>query len=257
MSPPPVTPPASNSGGLQGGGYVPPTFEGQRPVPPSRSGGAITVSPDRRPNPDRPSERPGERRGVGPGLERNGEAYRQAPSPQPSEGGRIGNAPGAGDGQPGRPQRQGIGPAGAAAIGAAAGLVGGFIASGGARELGEVRGERRESVEGGTRYIREPGRTIEQRDDRIFIRHDENERFRDLGYDVRSERRGDTNVTIYDRPNGEKIVTVTDDSGHLIRRVRRSGDGREVVIIDNGRPDPRTRFRGCLRPAAASDPYSA
>ena len=139
----------------------------------------------------------------------------------------------------GRPQRQGIGPGGAAAIGAAAGLVGGFLIGGGARRLNEVRDERQEVIQDGTRYIREPGRVIEQRNGETFIRHDENERFRDLGYDVRNERRGEENLSFYDRPDGERIVTITDDDGRLVRRYRRYRDGREVIILDNG---PRRRF---------------
>jgi outer membrane protein OmpA-like peptidoglycan-associated protein len=74
---------------------------------------------------------------------------------------------------------------------------------------------------------------IVRQNDRVFIRHDENERFRDLGGNVRSERRGNDEVTTYER-DGAQIITITDESGSLIRRIRRGRDGREVVIIDNG-----------------------
>jgi outer membrane protein OmpA-like peptidoglycan-associated protein len=41
-------------------------------------------------------------------------------------------------------------------------------------------------------------------------------------------------VTVVIRPNGDKIITVVDDGGFLIRRSRVVPDGREIVIIDNG-----------------------
>lgn len=89
--------------------------------------------------------------------------------------------------------------------------------------------------------IREPGRTIIRENDRVYIRHDETERFRDLKGDVRTERRGDELVTIYERPDREQIVTVTDENGRLLRRIRRTPQGREVVIIDNTERGPRSR----------------
>ncbi len=134
--------------------------------------------------------------------------------------------------QGGQP-RSGINPATGAAIGAAA-VVGGFLAVQGIRGLGQVREQRQEYREGNTVYFNEPGRQIEQRDNQYYIRHDENERFRELGLQSRHEQRGNELVSIYDRPDGEQIVTVTDPNGRLIRRIRRFRDGREVIIIDNG-----------------------
>ena len=147
---------------------------------------------------------------------------------------------------PGQPPQQrnsgGIGPRGAAAIGAAAGLVGGFMAAQGLRSLGEVRQQRQDTVQGGVTVIQEPGRIIERdQDNRVFIRHDENERFRNLGYDVRTEQRGDDLVSVYDSPDGARIITTTDGNGRLIRRVRRYPDGREFVLIDNGFRGPPRR----------------
>ncbi|GGH23085.1 hypothetical protein GCM10007036_28590 [Alsobacter metallidurans] len=133
-------------------------------------------------------------------------------------------------------------PAAAAAVGAAAGFAGGYMASEGARSFEDVRQRRRETVQDGVTVIQEPGRQIiRDEDNRVFLRHDETERFRELGgRDVRTERRGGEQVTIYER-DGEQIVTVTDDSGRLIRRSRRDRGGREVVIIDNGwRAAPRS-----------------
>ena len=146
--------------------------------------------------------------------------------------------------QPAASQRSGshIGPATAAAIGATAGLVGGFMLGHETRSIGDVRTNRREFNQDGVTVIQEPGRTIVREDDRVFIRHDENDRFRDLGGDMRSERRGNEIVTIYRRPDGDEIVTVTDENGYLLRRIRRDRDGREVVIIDNSFRGPPRSF---------------
>ncbi|WP_287069324.1 OmpA family protein, partial [Methylobacterium sp.] len=108
------------------------------------------------------------------------------------------------------------------------------------RSYDQVRRDRREFNEDGRTYIREPGRIIVRDRDGYFIRHDENERFRDLDRRAfRSERRGGEVYTYLDRPGGEQIVTVVDDDGRLVRRSRRFRDGREVVIIDNGYGGPR------------------
>ena len=131
-------------------------------------------------------------------------------------------------------RRGGISPGGAAAIGAAAGFAGGFLAATGAQSLEGIRRDRREVREDGRTYIREPGRTIvDEGGGRAFIVHDENDRFRDLGYDVRRERRGDDYVDRIDRPDGVQILTFTTQDGRMLRRVRRYRDGREVVLIDN------------------------
>ncbi|NVO17215.1 MAG: OmpA family protein [Rhodoplanes sp.] len=100
-----------------------------------------------------------------------------------------------------------------------------------------MRGERRETVQGGTTIIREPDRTIFREGDRTIIRHNEVDRFRYGAQDVRVERRGNDNVTMVVRPDGDRIVTVTDDNGYLVRRSRLLPDGREIIIIDN-RPRP-------------------
>jgi outer membrane protein OmpA-like peptidoglycan-associated protein len=44
------------------------------------------------------------------------------------------------------------------------------------------------------------------------------------------------------RPDGDEIVTVTDDDGRLIRRFRRERGGREFILIDNRRPRGGTIF---------------
>lgn len=87
--------------------------------------------------------------------------------------------------------------------------------------------------------IREPGRTIVRQDGQTYIAHDENERFRDLGYDTRSVRQGDYDVTVYDRPDGSRILNYTDAQGRLVRRIRQQPDGRQIYLMDNryDRPD--------------------
>ncbi len=176
-----------------------------------------------------------------------------APGQQPGALSQPGVAPGQAQPQPGVPgqpvpdrqgRRGGIGLGGAAAIGLGAAAIGGIMATQGANRLDDVRSRREERREGDVTIIREPGRTIIRGDDdRVIIRRDETQRFRDLGLDTRSERRGEETVTVYDRPDGTQIVTVTDAEGRLIRRSRRERDGGEFVIIDNVRRDgPQARF---------------
>jgi outer membrane protein OmpA-like peptidoglycan-associated protein len=50
---------------------------------------------------------------------------------------------------------------------------------------------------------------------------------------VRTERRGNDNVTVIMRPSGDRIVTTVDANGFLLRRSRLLPDGREIIIIDN------------------------
>jgi outer membrane protein OmpA-like peptidoglycan-associated protein len=62
---------------------------------------------------------------------------------------------------------------------------------------------------------------------------------------VRTERRGDHFETIIERPNGVRVVNITDRDGRLIRRLRRDRDGRDIVIIDHSFADrgrPREMF---------------
>jgi OOP family OmpA-OmpF porin len=42
--------------------------------------------------------------------------------------------------------------------------------------------------------------------------------------------------SIFARPGGDEIITVTDDDGRLVRRFRRDHEGREFILIDNRRP---------------------
>ncbi len=117
------------------------------------------------------------------------------------------------------------------------------MATQGAERLDQIRGRREERRDGDVTIIREPGRTIIREDDgTAIIRRDETQRFRDLGYDGRSERQGGETRTVFDRPDGTRVVTITDEEGRLIRRTRLDRDGREVVIIDNTLRDRPGRF---------------
>src|SRR5262245_37626193 len=102
-----------------------------------------------------------------------------------------------------------------------------------ARRLDDVRGARREVRAGDAVMIEEPGRVIIREGGRTIIRHNEIDRFRWQARDAHVERRGSETVTVFVRPDGSRVSTVTDESGRLLRRYRRAPDGREVIIIDN------------------------
>jgi outer membrane protein OmpA-like peptidoglycan-associated protein len=102
-----------------------------------------------------------------------------------------------------------------------------------ARRLDDVRGARREVRDGDRVMIQEPGRVIISEGGRTIIRHNEVDRFRWQARDVHVERRGADTVTVFERPDGSRIYSETDESGRLLRRYRRAPDGREIIIIDN------------------------
>jgi outer membrane protein OmpA-like peptidoglycan-associated protein len=86
--------------------------------------------------------------------------------------------------------------------------------------------------------IQEPGRVIIREDGRTIIRHNEADRFRWQARDVRVEHRGNDTITVFERPDGSRVYSETDDSGRLLRRYRRGLDGRDVIIIDNAYRGP-------------------
>jgi outer membrane protein OmpA-like peptidoglycan-associated protein len=100
------------------------------------------------------------------------------------------------------------------------------------RGISQVRQERQEVREGNRTIIREQDRTIIREGDRTIIRHNEGNRFAIDARNVRTERRGAGFETIIERPNGVRIVNITDADGRLIRRLRRE-NGRDIVLIDN------------------------
>ncbi|CAN5473878.1 hypothetical protein BH11PSE4_BH11PSE4_41810 [soil metagenome] len=106
--------------------------------------------------------------------------------------------------------------------------------------MGDFRGERRETKEGGRTVFTEPGRIIVQDPGgQSFIRHNEVDRFRYGARDIQTQQVGDETRTIVIRPDGSQIITVNGRDGQLLRRIRRDRDGREIIIIDNSYRGPR------------------
>jgi outer membrane protein OmpA-like peptidoglycan-associated protein len=100
------------------------------------------------------------------------------------------------------------------------------------RRVDQLRSERHEVREGDRTIIREPDRVIvREANGRAFIRHSDVDRFRYGARDVRVETRGRDHVTTVVLPNGQRVVTVLDSDGRLLRRSRWV-DNREVIIID-------------------------
>jgi len=107
----------------------------------------------------------------------------------------------------------------------------------------DLRRERQQTREGNATIIREGDRTIVREGQSTIIRHSESDRFAVGARDVRVERRGNETYSIIERPNGDHIITITDERGRLLRRVRREPNGREIVIIDqSGIPRRDTYF---------------
>jgi outer membrane protein OmpA-like peptidoglycan-associated protein len=102
----------------------------------------------------------------------------------------------------------------------------------------DVRKDRHETREGNRTVITEGDRTIVKQDNRVIIQHNETQRFAVGARDVNVERRGNETTTVIVRPDGDRIINVTDERGNLIRRVRRERGGKEIVIIDE-RSRPR------------------
>jgi OmpA-OmpF porin, OOP family len=83
---------------------------------------------------------------------------------------------------------------------------------------------------------------IIQQGGQTIIRHNEDDRFRWQAQNVHIERRGSDMVTVFERPDGSRVYTVTDESGRLLRRYRRLPDGREIIIIENRYSGPPSPF---------------
>jgi outer membrane protein OmpA-like peptidoglycan-associated protein len=113
--------------------------------------------------------------------------------------------------------------------------------------LQDVVRERRRRQEGGRTVIEEPDkRVIIREGDRAIIRHDETDRLRGISRNVREEREGGRRRTVITRENGVQIITLHDDDGRLIRRIKRFPDGHEIVLINNdfeGSRRRRDRYR--------------
>lgn len=106
----------------------------------------------------------------------------------------------------------------------------------------QLRGERRETQEGGRTIFREGDRII-VRDPmgRSYVRHNEVERFRYGARDIQVRQEGGRTRTVIMRPDGSQIISITGPDGRLFRRIRRDMSGREIILIDAG-PRPRPGF---------------
>jgi OOP family OmpA-OmpF porin len=91
-------------------------------------------------------------------------------------------------------------------------------------------------------------RVIIREGDRVIIRHDETERLRRGARDVDIQRRGSETVTTIERPDGSRIITVEDEYGRVMRRIRRNPEGREFVLIESGPPRGRGRDTVVMAP---------
>lgn len=99
--------------------------------------------------------------------------------------------------------------------------------------INQLHQQRQEVREGNRVFIKEPDRTIVEEGNRTIIRHNEVDRFAVDARDIHVDRRGNETVTVVVRPDGVQIINTTDDEGHLIRRVRRDANGREIILVDN------------------------
>jgi outer membrane protein OmpA-like peptidoglycan-associated protein len=208
---------------------------GQSPAGAGAPAGAGTPAPGAQPRqfgvqpksnqPLQGSVQPGGQSPAGPGTPAGAGAQPQGVQPRQFGVQPNANQPVQSNVQPGGQPRGfgGQGPAGGGGQPAAM--------TGNVDQLRTQRQERREA--GGRIVIEEPGnRLIVRENGQAFVRHDEGARFRMWG-DARMERRGGEQFAYVSRPGGYQIVTVTDDYGRLLRRIRRDPDGREVVLIDN------------------------
>ena len=230
--PPPGGPPAGKSVLTpQPGPDRRPANAGPPPGPPTGKGGDPSIR--------KATEQPFEKKAPDGRFERKEPSKQQVLPGQPLPPAGAANQPNPKLPTPGMaPIPKGAGPAGPppGPGGPAAFKRGPDPARAAAPRFEDVQKARKERVEtDGRRVIEEPGnRVIVKQGDRIVIRHDEAERFRVGGRDVRSERRPDGRTeTFFIRPDGARIVSVTDGSGRLVRRYRRGPDGREFNIIDN------------------------
>ena len=101
------------------------------------------------------------------------------------------------------------------------------------QDIARQRHEKREI--GGRIVIEEPdSRRIIRDRGKIIIQHNEIERLRSSARDVHVEPGpGGGSRTVIMRDNGIQIITFEDKDGHLIRRIKRFPDGREIVLINN------------------------
>jgi outer membrane protein OmpA-like peptidoglycan-associated protein len=106
----------------------------------------------------------------------------------------------------------------------------------------DLHKDRHETHEGNRTIITEGDRAIVKENNRVIIRHNEAQRFAVGASNVNVEHRGNETTTVIVRPDGDRIINVTDTDGRLLRRVRREKNGHEVVIIDERPSETRDVF---------------
>jgi outer membrane protein OmpA-like peptidoglycan-associated protein len=85
-------------------------------------------------------------------------------------------------------------------------------------------------------------RVIVKEDGQITIKHDDNDRFRRRGEDIKVEKgKGGTTITTVTRDNGTQVVTVRDASGDILQRYRKKKSGEVEVLIGERDSDGRPR----------------
>jgi outer membrane protein OmpA-like peptidoglycan-associated protein len=68
-----------------------------------------------------------------------------------------------------------------------------------------------------------------------IIHHDPVNRFRVNAKEVNVEHRDNITITVVLQQDGSRVVTEVDETGRLLRRIRRDDAGHDVVLIDNTR----------------------
>lgn len=110
--------------------------------------------------------------------------------------------------------------------------------SGGYANIDALKSSRKERrLEGGATIFEEPdSRRIIHSGNRSFIIRDETRRLSRFGKVTDTHRRpGGGNITTIVRPDGARIITETSPDGRLIRRYRKTRDGRTIILVDNRR----------------------
>lgn len=108
----------------------------------------------------------------------------------------------------------------------------------GPQRIDQVRSGRVRTVsKSGQTIIQEPGnRTIVKQDNRVFITRNETTSIKLFAPGATTTRRANgISETVFTRPGGVRVVSEVDGSGRLLRRYRRDGSGREIVLVDNRR----------------------
>ena len=101
------------------------------------------------------------------------------------------------------------------------------------------------------------GRTIVRDDSgQVTVRHDDTERFRQLGGNVAVQQGpGGTTTTVVNRPGGVQVVTVRDRSGNILQRYRKDRNGQIEVLI--GQAEPQRDGRKAPPPPKAPAPVAS